>query len=93
MATWSGTAKKFKLLDCRSYGDETWEDVEFNWSYGTVSDILTITKEYPFDVTRKTEVLYSKEEAGALLYMLAQWYSRYEGKEELKELLKEALKD
>lgn len=90
MSTWNGTPKKFKLEYYRSgnYGWASYEDIEYNWEYNTTSDILTVKIKDPEKEYRK---LYGKDDAEALLHTLASWYSIYEGKENLKNLLKDLI--
>lgn len=91
MTTWRGKPKKFTV---EVSGPGIWgleyRDVEFNWEFNTTSDILCVFNNGQNDIPPK---FHSKEWAAALLYTLADWYSRYEGLDELKLLLKEPLRE
>lgn len=90
MATWQGKPKSFTLERFLpgNYGYSEYQEVDFKWTYGTVSDVLTVSETDKQDT--KTSH-YGNHEAEALLYTLANWYGTYEGKEKLKELLKDIL--
>ena len=90
MATWNGTSKKFQLerYAPEDYGYGHYEYVEFNWSYNTTSDYLTITEK---DSQEEKVEVFSRYRAEAMLYTIAQWYGRFVGIEELKLLHKDIL--
>lgn len=92
MATWKGTPKSFSLEVWKkgNYGYSDYENVEFNWEYGTVSDYLRI---YRKDSEGTTDESYSNWEAQARLYMMVQWMVRYEGKEAFMRLIKDILEE
>jgi len=97
MATWKGKPKKFSVEVCgpSTHWDLQWADVDFRWEYNTTSDTLSIFAEHPVmdDPKQKEPQLYSQEWAAAYLYTLASFYATYEGKEDLKELLKDLLEE
>ena len=92
MATWHGSPKNYYLevYNKGNYGYSDYESVEFNWTYGTVADILTINRK---DSNGMTALHFENSEAQAYLYTLAQWMARFEGKERLKTLLKDLLEE
>jgi predicted oxidoreductase len=93
MANWNGTPKVFTLERYDSednwYGS-SYVEVAYDWRYQTTADILTVIETSKYGTV---ENLYSKWDAEALLSTLAQWYSRYEGVQNLKDLLKDYLKE
>jgi hypothetical protein len=90
MATWNGIPKNFilEVYQRGALGHSDYENVEFNWEYGTVSDYLRVIRK---DSNGETSESYSNWEAQARLYIMAQWIARYEGREALKTLLKDFL--
>lgn len=90
MATWRSIAKMVFNLECWDVGDYDLhsEDVTYTWEYNTTSDILAIKESY---VDKEKIELLGKWHAEAQLKVLANWYATYEGKDRLKNLLKEEL--
>jgi hypothetical protein len=93
MATWTGKPKKFSMevFGPENYGYGEWEEVEYNWEYGTVSDYFRINTTMPGKEKEYGDLL-SKEGAIATLHCLMEWYNSYEGSNELDEMVKEIRK-
>lgn len=95
MATWRmPEPKKFWVEFTHrdsSYHDLAREEVEYGWNYNTTADVLEITTSYPQKRDDDRSHLYGPSDAAAELYTLASWYATYNGKDRLKELLKEIL--
>lgn len=70
------------------FGYGSYQDVEYKWEYQTTADVLTLIET---DEQGSTQQCIDKWEAEAMLKVLANWYAQYEGKENLKNLLKEEL--
>ena len=90
MATWKGTPKKFncEIYYKPNYEHSGYEDIEYTWEYNTTVDTLTIKETSSEGLT---EQFMPPDHAKALLYTIASWYSTYNSKEELKQLLNELL--
>lgn len=91
MATWEGR----KPTKYNEYTGADYAKTEMNWSYGTVSDTLTINiKQGEYSDWAKTHKPsefvehMSKDKALAMLEQLADWCNQYEGHEKLEEILK-----
>lgn len=96
MATWKGR----KTTQYSEYMGVDYAKTEMSWSYGTVSDILTLhfqqgeyadySKSHPS--TEFTEHM-SKDKALAMLEQLADWCNRYEGEETLDRIVNRIRED
>ena len=97
MATWKGDPKKFsvEVSGPANHWDESYGDAEFRWEYNTTSDCLCVyaTHEIMNDPRQQEPTRYSKSWAEATLYTIANWYAIYEGRQNLKDLLKDLLEE
>lgn len=86
MATWNGDPKIFPLERYlpENYGHGEFIDVEFRWSYSTSSDTLVISQK---SMAGNEQHFSGHDDAVAQLYMLADWYGKYEGTDKLRQLL------
>lgn len=96
MATWNS---RFPVKYASDAGD-AWVDTELEWEYNTTSDILkVITKRGEYEGFYQTtppktlEELHSKEDALALLELLADWAEMYEGDGTVQRILEKRMKD
>lgn len=89
MATWNG----IRPTRYYEYMGMAYADTEVSWSYGTVSDTLTLQYkqgEYSDFNHHPPKEFYehmSKEKALAALEQLADWCNRYEGSEKLDSII------
>ena len=93
MATWKSIDKIAFSLERRltpKYEFSEYQDVSYSWEYSTIVDTLTIIT---IDKQGKNKQRYGRDEAKAQLKILANWYAQYEGKDYLKDLLKEELSE
>ena len=95
MATWKmNSPKEFRIEFIHkdnSYRDLAYERVSHSWEYHTVSDVLEIKREHPQMREEDKTELMGPDQAAAQLFILADWYATYNGKDKLKELLKKQL--
>ena len=96
MATWNGKPKKFKIEFVNknpNIWDLSYDEVEFSWNYSTSADCLEVIYSHPELKGSPKSTLYGPDHAQALLYTLASWMATYEGRDNLKELLKDLLEE